>query len=103
MTDRPKGRIRSHKYRTDLIPKTELLAILDTEKYIEDNIIEVDRWSILHSMVFEYNGKIYRVAYHVGATEQQPDTPWEFDLAEVECFEVAAVEVKRTEYRQVPK
>ena len=82
------------------IPKEELLELLYGEEVVEDTIIENSRWSILHNLVFRYNGKVYETTYRVGATEQQDESPWEFEN-DVECFEVAAKQVTRTEYVRV--
>lgn len=59
---------------------------------LEDTIIDVDRWSIIHEIVFLWkDGKTYRTGYSVGATEHQEERPWEYE-DEVECTEVHQVE-----------
>lgn len=60
---------------------------------IVDKIIDTTRWSIVHEIVFEDNGKFYQTTYSEGATEMQPERPWECD-DEVECTEVDLREVK---------
>ena len=60
---------------------------------IVDNIIDTTRWSIIHEIVFEDNGKFYRATYSEGATECQDERPWEYE-DEVECEEVELREVK---------
>lgn len=60
---------------------------------ITDNIIDTTRWSIIHEIVFEDNGKFYRTTYSEGATECQDERPWEYE-DEVECEEVELREVK---------
>lgn len=59
---------------------------------IEDNIIDTSRWSIIHEIIFEDGGKIYRTTYSEGATEMQWEKPWEYE-EEVECEEVELREV----------
>jgi len=54
----------------------------------EDHIIENTRWSIIHEIVFkDKDGKYYQTWYSVGATEMQPEKPWEYE-DEIECTEV---------------
>lgn len=65
--------------------------ILDSKKVLEDNIVDNSRWSIIHEMVFEHEGKFYSTTYSVGATERQDESPWEYE-DEVECVEVHKVE-----------
>lgn len=58
----------------------------------EDHIVDNSRWSIMHSIIFEHEGKFYRAFYNVGATESQDEGPWEYaDI--VECTEVEQKEV----------
>ncbi len=60
---------------------------------IEDEIIDNSRWSIQHRIVFKWtDGKYYQCYYSVGATEQQDESPWEYD-DEVACIEVEQEEV----------
>lgn len=60
---------------------------------ILDKIIDTSRWSIIHEIVFEDNGKFYSTTYSEGATEMQDERPWEYD-ERVECTEVELKEVK---------
>lgn len=62
-------------------------------KLIEDDIIDTTRWSIVHEIVFEDNGKFYMTTYSEGATEYQNERPWEYE-DEVKCTEVELKEVK---------
>lgn len=66
---------------------------LPYDNTIVDNIIDTTRWSIIHEIVFEDNGKFYRTTYSEGATECQDERPWEYE-DEVECEEVELREVK---------
>lgn len=59
---------------------------------IVDNIVDTTRWSIIHEIVFEDNGKFYSATYSEGATECQDERPWEYE-SEVECEEVELREV----------
>ncbi len=78
------------------LPKETLIDILwgdhETGKIIEDTILENDRWSILHEIVFSLNGTHYTTTYRVGATEQQDESPWEYDPEDIACVEVHQVE-----------
>ena len=60
---------------------------------IVDRIVDTTRWSVVHEIVFEDNGKFYQTTYSVGATEMQYETPWEY-VDEVKCIEVELREVK---------
>lgn len=59
---------------------------------VEDKVVDNTRWSIIHEIVFEDNGKFYQTEYSVGATEMQSEEPWEYE-DEVECTEVELREV----------
>lgn len=72
------------------LPKEVMRDKLD-EGVIHDTIVDNSRWSIQHEIIFEHEGKNYRAYYSVGATEQQDESPWEFDT-EVEVVEVHEVE-----------
>ena len=60
---------------------------------ILDKIIDTTRWSIIHEIVFEDNGKFYQTTYSEGATECQDERPWEYKDT-IECYEVELREVK---------
>lgn len=60
---------------------------------LHDEITGTSRWSIQHRIVFTYQGKFYEAEYSVGATENQCESPWEYE-DEVECNEVELKEVK---------
>ncbi len=59
---------------------------------IEDTIIENDRWSILHNIVFKVQDQFYTKTYRVGATEMQSESPFEYDDNLIECPEVFKVQ-----------
>lgn len=54
---------------------------------IEDEVVGNSRWSVQHSIIFEYQGKFYSTSYSVGATEMQDERPWEYEDT-VDCYEV---------------
>ena len=57
---------------------------------LTDDIYETSRWSNLHELIFELNGKYYRTHYSIGKTEYQDESPWEYDepdITEVEPIE----------------
>ena len=69
--------------------------LLDSEviwEAIEDKIVDTSRWSELHQIVFEKDGKFWKTSYSCGLTEQQDESPWEFE-DEVTCIEVEEKEV----------
>ena len=59
---------------------------------ISDEMLDNDRWSIIHSCVFEYNGKFYETSYSVESTECQDESPWDYE-DNIECTEVELKEV----------
>lgn len=86
------------------IPRAELREYglpsdgYDGVEIIKDTITDNSRWSIFHAITFRWiDGKTYRAYYSVGATEQQDESPWEYDK-EVECEEVAEVPVTTTQW-----
>ena len=81
--------------RTKVFSKDYLMDELDLpyENTIVDRIVYTTRWSIIHEIVFEDNGKFYMTTYSEGATEIQDERPWEYD-DEIKCIEVELKEVK---------
>lgn len=63
----------------------------NSERYVKiwDTLVGTSRWSIHHEVTFNDNstGKLYKIGYHVGATEYQDEDPWEGEHS-VECDEV---------------
>jgi hypothetical protein len=70
-------------------------------KKVNDEVTGKRRWSIDHFLVFSFEGRLWGVCYSVGATEQQDETPFEYDPDEIECQEMKAVEVTVTKYQPV--
>lgn len=58
---------------------------------IKNTIIDHTRWSVIHEIIFHHEGKFYSATYSKGATEQQDESPWEYEEL-VECTEVHLVE-----------
>ena len=81
--------------RTKVFSKDYLMDELDLpyENTIVNRIVNTTRWSIIHEIVFEDNGKFYMTTYSEGATEIQDERPWEYD-DEIKCIEVELKEVK---------
>ena len=67
-------------------------------KVIKDEVYETTRWSILSELIFKFEDKFCRNCYSRGATEQQCESPWEYDGEDIECTEVKPVEVTAVEY-----
>lgn len=84
--------------------KRELQDLLwgesDYLEVIEDKIIDTGRWSIHHSLVFKDKkaGSYYQTTYSVGATEQQDESPFEYDPEEIECKAVSPIKKEITVY-----
>lgn len=81
--------------RTKVFSKDYLVDELDLpyENTIVNRIVDTTRWSIIHEIVFEDNGKFYMTTYSEGSTEIQDERPWEYD-DEIECTEVELKNVK---------
>jgi len=72
----------------------------ETEEIISDDINYTSRWLEHHTLIFKYDGKIYRAYYRRGLTEQQDESPWEYDKI-VEAELVVAEEYTATRYVEV--
>ena len=81
-----------------LFDKDMMKEIIDSPKVIKDEIIDNTRWSIIHSLIFEHEGRFYRTGYSVGATEYQDEQPFDYYDDGVECWEVEEREVLRKEW-----
>ena len=64
----------------------------DETGVIKDDIVDTSRWSEIHDVIFSYKNKYYQSNYSIGLTEQQEESPYEFDGEEIECAEVHQVE-----------
>ena len=65
---------------------------LDEAEVIKDEIIETSRWSVINYLIFKVGSKFYESSYSYGATEQQDESPYEYDGDEIECSEVFPIE-----------
>ena len=50
---------------------------------ISDKIFDTGRWTSHHTIIFKLNDKFYRTHYSRGLTEQQAESPWEYDDPEI--------------------
>jgi hypothetical protein len=84
--------------------KDALLEMLDgdTETLVKvsDTITGTGRWSLNHELVFKEvsTGRFFRTHYSEGATEQQDESPFEYEPDDVEVVEVFPVEKTVTFY-----
>ena len=64
----------------------------DDWSMVETHIVTNSRWSIIHEGVFEHlpTGKFYQLCWSVGATEQQDESPFEYE--DPEPVEVEQIE-----------
>lgn len=79
--------------------KNTLELPYNEELVLSDEIVDNGRWTIQHDLVFKdpADGKSYRTAYQVGATETQQEGPWEYDDT-VTATEVKLLAVVKQEY-----
>jgi hypothetical protein len=87
-------------------PRTALLEMAyhdhgDDYEVISNDIIDHSRWSVIHEMIFKYDGKFFKTSYSVGATEQQDERPYDYEGETIECKEVKPVEKTIIEYVEV--
>jgi len=73
----------------------------DEGEVVLDEIVDNRRWSIVHCMVFFFEGMYYETSYSRGATEHQDEQPFEYEDDDIECTEVEPVEVVKIEYKPV--
>lgn len=71
------------------------------ENVVEDEIVDHGRWDIHHRLVFQdLDGTYWETTYWEGATEMQPERPWEYD-SEIECEQVEPKKVVVTKFLPV--
>ena len=74
------------------LSREEALEFLeDGSGVVKDTIVGHARWSILHKLIIKYKDKFYVTNYSVGATENQDESPWEYEK-EVKFKEVVPKE-----------
>ena len=67
---------------------------------VHAELIDQRRWYDVHQAVFQHDGKLWRVEYRVGSTEEQEIDLWD-DATEVTADEVEPYEETVTRYRFV--
>lgn len=65
--------------------KDEMLAILEEDdnanaEIIANKIVNHSRWYIIYELIFKKDGKFYQTVYSIGATEQQDEGPFEYEM-----------------------
>ena len=83
-----------------LFSKDFLLEGIDGKDVMCDNYIDHTRWSIVSRRVFRHDNKYYETIYSQGATEQQDESPYEYEGDMIECPEVEQVQTTATIYRK---
>lgn len=89
------------KYVSRTFPKKVLQDLLredlDEEGFegkemevVEDEIYDNSRWSAHHRLIFSHGKEYYQVDYTRGATENQPEMPFEYASQDVVCIKVEA-------------
>ncbi|MNL74347.1 hypothetical protein D3C87_1999720 [compost metagenome] len=75
----------------------------DKWEVMTNKLIGKSRWSLRYHQVFKdkISNKYYETFYSQGATESQDEGPYEYDDDEIDCNEVAPVEVVVTQYKVV--
>lgn len=79
----------------------ELEAVMDSSAVIDDELADTSRWYEIRDLVFEADGRLWRVQYNVGLTENQSCDPFEFQHDPIKAEEVEPFEVSVTRYRPV--
>lgn len=74
-------------------------AVLES---VQKEIVDTSRWSIMYEQVFSVTQdgvtKFYSTGWSEGATENQDESPYEYEDDEIECTEVVPVEKTITVY-----
>jgi hypothetical protein len=86
------------------LPRDKALEIIDDESegytLVENTFSGKSRWCDFYDVIFQENstGKFFKGDYRQGATEQQSESPWEYQeeitFAEVEPYNVTVVKFK---------
>lgn len=74
---------------------------VDDGEVIENRMVDTSRWSVHYDLVFKFGDKFYRTHYSRGATENQDESPFEYELDEIECEEVSPKEKTIVVYEAV--
>lgn len=84
------------------IPRSKMVEILEGNagKVLSDTIYDHHAWTVERRLIFEFEGKIWRAYYYVGATEYQEAPPWE-DEKEVGVWEVKEVTILKKDWEIV--
>lgn len=89
-------------YVTKTFSKETLLDILHEDisgyEIVENEVFDTSRWSTHYSLVFSHAGKYYSTTYSCGSTEQQDESPFEYEPDEIECYECLPVETVVVKY-----
>lgn len=70
---------------------------------VSDEITDTSRWSVHHDLIFQEKatGKFYKAEYSKGATEQQDESPFDYEGLTFSCVEVRPVEKTVITYERV--
>lgn len=73
----------------------------DKAEEVLNELTDTSRWSNHYRFIFKYEDKLYESDYQEGATEQQDESPYEYEGDVITCTEVEAVEKIVIDYRAV--
>lgn len=65
---------------------------VDDGEIVLNEITDTSRWSVHYDLVFKFGDKFYRTHYSRGATENQDESPFEWEPDEIDCEEVFPTE-----------
>lgn len=72
----------------------------DKVEVLLNEILSTNRWSSYNEIVFKFDGVLYRAYYGQGLTENQHESPWDYEN-DVKCEVVEPVTVEKVVYRQI--
>ncbi len=91
------------KELTRKFPKEFMFNVIDEYqegvKIVHNEESSDRRWSVDHFIVFSYENKFYSSNYSVGATENQDESPYEYDGDMIECDVMESYQETVTKYR----
>lgn len=77
----------SVKFKREFLQSEELDLPYNDDIVVQEELVDTSRWSLYYEIIFKLEDKFYKTYYSTAATEQQYESPWEYEK-EIECWEV---------------
>ena len=89
------------KFKTEDLNELAYDGEVEGYEVLVNDLLDTDRWTSRHKLIFSHEGKFYRAYYSKGLTEYQEQGPYEDEGDEIECEEVRPVQKIITVYERV--